>query len=144
VSRNRKDWVDKLVGALWEYRAAFKTPLGMSPYRVFYCKPWHLPMEIEHEAWWAIKKLNYDLTEAGEERRLQPSEFDEIRVYAYKSARSYKEREKLFHDRYIFGKKFTLGMKVLLFDTMLHLFPGKLSSRWMDPYIVSLVFPYGV
>ena len=70
VSRNRNDWVDKLVDALWAYRTAFKTPLGMSPYRVVYDKPCHLPVEIEHRAWWAIKKLNYDLTGAGEERKL--------------------------------------------------------------------------
>ena len=58
-------------------------------------------MDIEHRAWWAIKKLNYDLTEAGEERRLQLNELDEIRAEAYESVRSYKERAKLFHDRRI-------------------------------------------
>jgi len=68
VSRNRKDWADKLVDALWAYTTAFKTPLGMSPYRVVYGKPCHLPVDIDHKAWWTIKKLNYDLTEAGEER----------------------------------------------------------------------------
>jgi len=78
---------------------AFKTSLGMSPYRVVYGKPCHLPIEIAHKAWSAIRKLNYDLTEAGEERRLQLSELDEIRVQAYESARSYKERAKLLHDR---------------------------------------------
>jgi len=82
VSRNRKDWADKLVDALWAYRTAFKTPLGMSPYRVVYDKPCHLPVEIEHRAWWAIKMLNYDLTEAGEERRQQLSKLEEIRAEA--------------------------------------------------------------
>ena len=97
-------------------------------------------MEIEHKAWWAIRKLNYDLTEVGEERRLQLSELDEIRVEAYESARSYKEREKLFHDLHIFRKEFSPRMKVLLYDSRLHLFPEK--SRWIGPYIVSHVFPY--
>jgi len=55
-------------------------------------------VEIEHKAWWATKKLNYDLIEEGEERRLQLSELDEIRSKAYESARSYKEMVKLFHD----------------------------------------------
>ena len=53
------------------------------------------------------------------------------------------ERAKLFHDRNIFRKAFASGMKVLLYGSKLHLFPGKLSSRWTDPYIVSHVFPYG-
>ena len=72
--------------------------------------------------------LNYDLTEAGEERRLQLSELEEIRAEAYESARSYKERTKLFHDKHILRKEFTLVMKVLLYDSKLHLFPGKLRS----------------
>ena len=117
MNRNRKDWADKLVSALLAYRMTFKTPLGMSPYRVVYGKPCHLPVEIEHKAWWAIKKLNYDLTEAGEERRLQLSELDEIRAEAYESAQSYKERAKLFYDRHIFRKDFTSGMKVFLYDS---------------------------
>ena len=121
---------------------AFKTPLGMSPYRVVYGKPCHLPIEIAHKAWSAIRKLNYDLTEAGEERRLQLSELDEIRVQAYESARSYKERAKLFHDRHIFRKEFAPVMKGLLYDSRLHLFLGKLRPRWMGPYIVSYIFPY--
>jgi len=78
MSRNRKDWADKLVDALWAYRTAFKTPLGMLPYRVVYGKLCHLPVEIEHRAWWAIKMLNFDLSEAGEVRKLQLSELDEI------------------------------------------------------------------
>ena len=55
VSRNPKDWIDEPVDTLWAYRTAFKTPLGMSPYRVVYGKPCNLLMEIEHRVWWAIK-----------------------------------------------------------------------------------------
>jgi len=74
MSRNRKDWVDKLIDALWVYRIAFNALLGMSPYRVVYGKPCHLSVKI------AIKMLSYDLTKAGGERRLQLSELKEIRV----------------------------------------------------------------
>ena len=83
------------------------------------------------------------MIEAGEEHRLQLSELDEIRVEAYKSARSYKERVKLFHGKHILRKEFAPRMKVLLYDCKLHLFPGKLRSRWTSPYIVSHVFHYG-
>jgi len=63
-----KDWADKLVDTLWVYRTTFKTSMGISPYTVVYSKPCHLLVEIEHGAWWPINMLNYDLTEAGEER----------------------------------------------------------------------------
>ena len=81
----------------------------------FNSKPCHLPVEIEHRAWWDIKMLNFDLTEAREVRKLQLSELDEIRDEIYENARSYKERDKLFHDRHILRKEFTPGMKGLLY-----------------------------
>jgi len=121
----------------------FKTPLVISPYRVVFVKHCHLPVEIEHRAWWAIKQLNYDLTKAGEEHRQQLIELDKIIAEGYESARSYKMRVKLFYDKHILRKEFSPGMKVLLYDSKLHLFPGKLRSRWRSPYIVSRVFPYG-
>ena len=120
---------DKLIDALWAYRTAFKTPLGISPYRVVYRKPCYLPVEIEHKAWWVIKILDYDLIEPGEERRLQLSELNEIRVKAYESAQSYKERAKLFHDKHILRKELVPRMKVLLYDSKLHLFVGKLRCQ---------------
>jgi len=104
VSQNRKDWANKLVDALWAYRTAFKTPLGMSLYRVVYGKPCHLSVEIEHKAWWAIKKLNYDLTEASEERGLQLNKLDGIGAEAYESTRSYKERASCFMIDVSFGE----------------------------------------
>ena len=88
--------------------------------------------------------LNYDLIEAGEERRLQPSEFEEIRAEAYESARSYKERAKLFHDKHILWKEFSPRMKVLLYDSKLHLFPGKSRSQWAGLYIISHFFSYAI
>ena len=84
-----------------------------------------------------------DSTLAGEKRLLQLSELDEFRNEAYENARIYKEKTKAWHDKHITRKEFTAGQQVLLFNSRLKLFLGKLKSRWSGPFIVTKVFSHG-
>ena len=92
VNASKKDWSLKLLDSLWAYRTTYKTILGMSPYRLVYGKAFHLPVEIEYKAWWAIQNLNMDMNRAGLKRMLEIDELEELRNDAYFNSKIEKDR----------------------------------------------------
>ncbi|GJS07975.1 reverse transcriptase domain-containing protein [Tanacetum coccineum] len=144
VGYNPKDWSEKLNDALWAFRTAYKTPTGCTPFRLVYGKACHLPVEIEHMADWALKQCNMDLTLANESRLMHLNELAKLRDGTYENTRIYKERTKKWHDSRLRGDKdFKVGDKVLLYNSRLKMYPGKLKSKWSGPNIVITVYPYG-
>nr|GEV97286.1 reverse transcriptase domain-containing protein [Tanacetum cinerariifolium] len=129
VGENRALWSDKLEDALWAFISAFKTPIGCTPYMLVYGKSCHLPLELEHKALWALKHANFDLKTTGDHRNLQLNELSELRDQSYENSVIYKEWTKKLHDEKIKNRIFNVGDQVLLFNSRLKIFSGKLKSR---------------
>ncbi|GJY28130.1 reverse transcriptase domain-containing protein [Tanacetum coccineum] len=143
VNGNRKEWVDKLDDALWAFKTAYKSPIVSTPFRIVYGKACHLPIEMKHKAYWALKNVNLDLDTTGKHRYLQLNKLAKLRNEAYEHSRAYKERTKRWHDAKIMDKEFYEGEEVLIFNFRLKIFTGKLKTRWYGPYTIKKVFPYG-
>ncbi|GJT09808.1 reverse transcriptase domain-containing protein [Tanacetum coccineum] len=117
VGENRASWSDKLDDALWAFRTAYKTPIGCTPYKLVYGKACHLPVELEHKAYWALKHTNFDIKTAGDHRKVQLNELNELRDHAYENSLIYKEKTKRIHDSKIKNRVFNVGDRVLLFNS---------------------------
>nr|GEZ63001.1 reverse transcriptase domain-containing protein [Tanacetum cinerariifolium] len=131
IGENHASWSDKLDDALWAFRTAYKTPIECTPYKLVYGKACHLPIELEHKAYWALKQ------------KVQLNELNELRDHAYENSLIYKEKTKRIHDSKIKNHVFNVGDRVLLFNSRLKIFSGKLKTRWSGPFTIAKVFPYG-
>nr|GFC51793.1 reverse transcriptase domain-containing protein [Tanacetum cinerariifolium] len=115
VGDNRASWSDKLDDVLWAFRIAFKTPIECTPYKLVYGKACHLPIELKHKAYWALKHFNYDLLTVGDHRKVQFNELNELRDQAYENTLIYTEKTKRIRDSKIKDRFFNVGDQVLLF-----------------------------
>nr|GFB71561.1 reverse transcriptase domain-containing protein [Tanacetum cinerariifolium] len=143
VGENHASWSDKLDDALWAFRIAYKTPIGCTPYKLVFEKACHLPVELEHKAYRALKHANFDLKTAGDHSKVQINELNELRDQAYENSLIYKEKIKRLYDSKIKNRVFNIGDRVLLSNSHLKIFSGKLKSRWSGPFTISQVYPYG-
>ena len=128
MSPNRKDWSLRLNDSFWAYRIVYKTLIGMPPYIIVYRKACHLPLELEHKAYWAVKQLNMDMIAAAKQKKLQLCEIEEFMLFFY--AQRIQQRELI------------LGTQVLLYNSRLKLFLRKLKSRWSRPFKLVKLHPY--
>nr|GEY22581.1 reverse transcriptase domain-containing protein [Tanacetum cinerariifolium] len=115
IGENCASWLDKLDDALWAFCTTFKTLIGCTPYKLT----------------------------AGDHRKLQLNELNELRDQAYENSVIYKERTKKLHDSKINNRIFNVCDQVLLFNSRLRIFSGKLKTRWSGPFTITQVFPYG-
>nr|GEY28497.1 reverse transcriptase domain-containing protein [Tanacetum cinerariifolium] len=111
VGENCASWSDKLDDALWAFRTAYKTPIRCTPYMLVYGKACHLPIELEHKAYWALKYANFDLQTAGDHRKVQLYKLNELCDQAYENSLIYKEKTKRLHDSKIKDRVFNIGDK---------------------------------
>nr|GEV81752.1 hypothetical protein [Tanacetum cinerariifolium] len=120
-----------------------KTPIGCTPYKLVYGKSCHLPIDLEHKSYWALKHVNVDLKTVGDYRKLQLNELNELHDQPYENSLIYKEKAKKIHDSKIKNRIFNVGDRVLLFNSCLKIFSRKLKTRWSGPFTINKVFPYG-
>ncbi|GJU77514.1 reverse transcriptase domain-containing protein, partial [Tanacetum coccineum] len=143
IGKNLASWSEKLDDALWAFCTAFKTPIGCTPYKLVYGKACHLPIELEHKAYWALKHCNFDLKTAGDHWKVQMNELNKLQDEAYENSLIYNEKMKKIHGSKIKNRVFNVGDRVVLFNSRLKIFSGKLKTRWTGRFTVTQVFPYG-
>ena len=106
--------------------------MGMSPYKMVYGKACHLPLKLEHKAYWAIKELNYDFKLSSEKRLFHISSLHEWRAQSYENPKLFKEKAKSSHDEIIQKQKFKVRVHALLYNSRLRFLQENFSPNEKD------------
>nr|GFA85469.1 reverse transcriptase domain-containing protein [Tanacetum cinerariifolium] len=129
VGENRASWSDKLDDTLWAFQTAYKTPIVCTPYKLVYEKACHLPIELEHKAYWDLKHAKFDLQTAGDHRKVQLNELIELHDQANENSLIYKEKTKRLHDSKIKDRVFNIGDRLLLSCNLVFDLPIELEHK---------------
>jgi Integrase core domain len=129
IGHTRKDRSLKLDEALWAYRTAYKIPIGMTPFKMVYEKPCHLPVKLGHKTYWAIRDLNFDMKSTEEKKILDLHALEKLHLAAYENVKLYKEKMKLWHDKMILRRTFQVEELVLFFQFPTQTFLGKVKIK---------------
>lgn len=140
VSSSRKNLSKKLNYALWAYRIAFKTTIGISKYHLGFRKTYHLPVELEYQAYWAIENLNFALKVVGEERLLQLNGSMNFNWKPMRIQNCIRSEPKIYMICIFKEETLKLCKQVLLHNSQLKFFLIKLKSGWLELYSATQSF----
>ncbi|GJR50925.1 hypothetical protein Tco_1401446 [Tanacetum coccineum] len=133
----------KLDDALWLFRTLTKHPSVYALTSLCMERQAIFRSSLSTKSLRALKQANFDPVITGDHRKVQLNELNELRDHAYENSLIYKAKTKRLHDSKIKNRVFNIGDRVLLFNSRLKIFSGKLKSRWNGPFTITRVFPYG-